>query len=94
VTARPVELLTGPEVGASDKTCYRQLPRSRPYPADNGKADFRAKTALTLDTLANGADPSAVALARALEALAELRGIFADYFARCDQILAAWQARP
>jgi hypothetical protein len=94
VTALPGELVIRPEVLASDNSSYRQLPRSRPYPPDQAEGRFGAKTGVTLDSVANGADPSAEALAGVLQALRDVEGIFRRHFAESDRIFAAWAARP
>jgi hypothetical protein len=94
VTAVPGERLTGSEVGAVDKTCYRQLPRSQPYPQDNTEGRFGAKTGPNLDTLADTLAAVNVAYLPVWAALAELEQLFRDYFAECDRIFASLEAHP
>lgn len=91
MTALPGELLSGPEVGASDNTPYRQLPRSQPFLPDQAEGRFGAKTALTLDTLA---DKVALAQAPVLEGIAAVREILEALDARWAQVIAEWRAQP
>ncbi len=78
------------EVRANDNRTYHYQARSQPYQQDNTEGRFGAKTAPTWDSLA---DEFALAQAPVLEGIADLRRIFEDYFARCEQVFTDWEGR-